>query len=127
MHHGTYRPPMKWRPVKYFTSGLGAVRLTNVAGMNLVPSPDLGGPFSISHEDGASTEVTGILVSSRAWMTAGKGSRTSPEKLNPINALALSHDIAQEACVQTENGIHNVVSRRQSGGEVVNKGYFEIF
>lgn len=35
------------------------------------------------HDDGASTAVTGILVSSRALMTAGKGSRTSPENEKP--------------------------------------------
>lgn len=34
-------------------------------------------------DEGASTEVTGTLVSSMACMTAGNGSRTSPEKLNP--------------------------------------------
>lgn len=37
----------------------------------------------MSQEEGASTDVTGIVVASRAEMTAGKGSRTSPEKLNP--------------------------------------------
>lgn len=37
----------------------------------------------MSHEDGASTEVTGTFVSSSAWMTLGNGSRISPEKLNP--------------------------------------------
>lgn len=35
------------------------------------------------HDDGASTEVTGILVSSSAVMTDGNGSRTSPEKEKP--------------------------------------------
>jgi len=34
-------------------------------------------------EEGASTARTGILVSRRASMTEGKGSRTSPEKENP--------------------------------------------
>jgi hypothetical protein len=77
---------MKWRPWKCCESGFGAVRLTSVAGMNLLPSPELGGPFSISHDDGASTEVTGILVSSRARITPGKGSRTSPEKLKPVTS-----------------------------------------
>lgn len=36
-------------------------------------------------DDGASTEVTGSLVCSMALITAGKGSRTSPEKLKPTN------------------------------------------
>lgn len=31
--------------------------------MKELPRPELGGPFSISHDDGASTEVTGTLVS----------------------------------------------------------------
>lgn len=87
----TYLPPIKCRPLKNLTSGLGAVRLTSAVGMNELPRPDFGGPFSISHDDGASTEVMGTLVCSSAWMTAGKGSRTSPEKLNPRNLLACDH------------------------------------
>lgn len=59
------------------------MRLTRTWGWNELPTPDDGGPCSIFHDDGASTEVTGILVSSIAWMTAGNGSRTSPEKLKP--------------------------------------------
>jgi len=35
------------------------------------------------HDDGASTAVMGMAVSSNAAMTEGKGSRTSPEKENP--------------------------------------------
>ena len=34
-------------------------------------------------DEGASTDVTGTEVSSRAEMMEGKGSRTSPEKENP--------------------------------------------
>jgi hypothetical protein len=51
--------------------------------MNFAPGPEAGGPFSIFQEEGASTDVTGSLVSSKACITAGKGSRTSPEKENP--------------------------------------------
>lgn len=80
----TYRPPTKWRPVKCLTNGFGAVRLTRVVGINVLPRPVFGGPCSMSQDDGASTDVTGSFVSCRAWMTAGNGSRTSPEKLNPI-------------------------------------------
>jgi hypothetical protein len=40
-------------------------------------------------DDGASTDVTGIDVSSRARMTAGKGSRTSPEKENPGDGVSI--------------------------------------
>lgn len=37
----------------------------------------------MSQEDGASTDVTGIDVDSRAEITPGNGSLTSPEKLKP--------------------------------------------
>ena len=70
-------------PVKCLTKGFGAVRLIKVAGINLAPGPVLGGPSSILHEEGASTERTGTLVFSMAVMTSLKGSRTSPEKLKP--------------------------------------------
>lgn len=36
------------------------------------------------HDEGASTDVTGMGVLSSAEMTDGKGSRTSPEKLKPF-------------------------------------------
>lgn len=52
-------------------------------GWKLLPTPDSGGPVSISQDEGASIEVTGTSVSAMAWMTAGNGSRTSPEKLKP--------------------------------------------
>jgi hypothetical protein len=52
--------------------------------MNFAPGPEDGGPSSIFHDDGASTDVTGSLVSSRALITAGNGSRTSPVKEKPI-------------------------------------------
>jgi len=74
---------MKCLPLKYFTKGLGAVKLTNTSGLKLAPGPSLGGPSSMFQDEGASTDVTGMRVSSNARMTAGKGSRTSPEKENP--------------------------------------------
>ena len=74
---------MKCVPAKCFTSGFGAVRLIRVAGWNLAPGPDAGGPSSILHDDGASTESTGVLVVSMAIIGSLKGSRTSPEKLKP--------------------------------------------
>lgn len=93
-------PPMKCRPLKCFTNGLGAERLMSTAGLNLLPMPELGGPSSILHEEGASTEVTGSFVSSRAWMTALKGSRTSPEKLKPVtlcqHRYLFTHDADQD-------------------------------
>jgi hypothetical protein len=51
--------------------------------MNFAPGPEDGGPVSMFHDEGASTAVTGILVSSSALITAGKGSRISPEKEKP--------------------------------------------
>ena len=41
----------------------------------------------MSQDDGASTDVTVTAVDSRAEITPGKGSRTSPEKLKPLNML----------------------------------------
>lgn len=38
----------------------------------------------MSHEDGASTEVTSTLDFARASITGPNGSLTSPVKLNPI-------------------------------------------
>jgi hypothetical protein len=78
---------MKCLPLKYFTNGFGAVKLTNTAGIKLDPGPDDGGPSSMFQDEGASTDVTGMEVSWRALITAGKGSRTSPEKENPIQVL----------------------------------------
>lgn len=82
--HGSHLPPRKCLPSKYFTSGFGAVKLTRFAGWNWEPVPDLGGPSSMFHDEGASTDVTGMDVFSSAEMTDGKGSRTSPEKLKPF-------------------------------------------
>lgn len=75
---------MKCRPVNHFTRGFGAVKLTSMSGMNLAPGLSEGGPVSMFHDDGASTEVTGRDVFSRAAITAGNGSRTSPENENPF-------------------------------------------
>lgn len=77
------RPPRKWLPLNHFTSGLGAVRLISAGGMKPLPGPSRLGPSSISHEDGASTARTGILVDASASITLGKGSRTSPLKEKP--------------------------------------------
>lgn len=73
---GACLPPIKWRPLKCLTKGLGALRLTRTPGRNELPMPDFGGPSSTCHDDGTSTEVTGSLVRSSAWITDGKGSRT---------------------------------------------------
>lgn len=50
----------------------------------MLPTPDWGGPLSMFQDEGASTDVTGSLVVSNARITAGNGSRTSPEKLKPV-------------------------------------------
>jgi hypothetical protein len=121
-------PPMKCRPLKCFTSGFGAVRLTSTAGWNLLPTPEAGGPSSILQEDGASTEVTGSFVSSRAWMTAENGSLTSPEKLKPMLSRQRSPGHTRRPPrIRTEDGIHNVVSGLQGVGEIIDEGDLEIF
>lgn len=76
-------PPIKCLPLKNFTSGFGAVKLTNTCGLKVDPGPEAGGPSSMFHDEGASTDVTGMGVSCSALMTAGKGSRTSPENEKP--------------------------------------------
>lgn len=79
---------MKCLPLKNLTSGFGAVKLMRAAGLKSFPGPDLGGPSSIVHEDGASTARTGLDVFSNASMTDGNGSRISPEKLNPTKSVS---------------------------------------
>ena len=120
---------MKCRPWKNLTSGLGAVKLTRAVGMNELPNPDLGGPSSMFHDEGASTDVTGILVSCRASITPGKGSRTSPEKLKPeltINDEILLEHGKEKMTIRTENGVHDMIGRPQSGGKVICKRHFEV-
>ena len=82
-HRGPYRPPKKCRPLKCLIRGFGAVRLTNAAGWKSFPAPDRGGPSSMFHEDGASTDVTGIEAVVKASIIAENGSLTSPAKLKP--------------------------------------------
>lgn len=95
----------------------------------MLPTPDLGGPSSISQDDGASTEVTGTLASAMAWMTAGNGSRTSPEKLKPTpNSVAIPGRRQRRAGkTRTEDGIDNMIGRLQCGREIIDKGDVEIF
>ena len=53
--------------------------------MNFAPTlPSCGGPDSISHEEGASTDVMGMEVLSRKEITEVKGSRGGPLKEKPI-------------------------------------------
>lgn len=83
MARETNRPPIKCRPLKYLINGFGAVKLMSAVGLKSLPGPELGGPSSMFQEDGASTASTGFVVFSRASITEGNGSRTSPEKLKP--------------------------------------------
>lgn len=71
--------------MKYLTRGLGAVKLIKYCGMNFEPGPEEGGPLAISQEEGASIDVMGTDVFSRALIIEGKGSRISPEKENPVD------------------------------------------
>lgn len=110
---------MKCVPVKCFTSGFGAVRLIRVAGWNLAPGPDAGGPSSILHDDGASTESTGTLVVSMAMIGSLKGSRTSPEKLKPENCEFW--DGYWSFIGITEDGVYYMVCILQRVIEVLSK------
>lgn len=79
----------------------------------------------MSHDDGASTDVTGTFVSSRARITAGNGSRTSPEKLKPYKMVSVRpcrHNIAQ-----TKDSIDDMIIGSQRFGEIVDKRDVEIF
>ena len=84
------------------------------------------------HDDGASTDVTGRSVSSRARMTAGNGSLTSPEKLNPEREVS-SHltrgkdkEKVHKRGLQTEDGVYDVICRLQGIGEIVGKRDVEV-
>ena len=79
----THRLPTKCLPEKCATNGFGAVRLIRLAGWNFAPGPLSGGPSSMLQEEGASTEVMGMEVSSRAEITVVKGGRGSPENEKP--------------------------------------------
>lgn len=122
-----YRPPIKCLPLKNLTSGFGAVRLTRTSGLKALPTPDFGGPSSIFHDEGASTEVTGTVVSDMAWITAGNGSRTSPEKLKPGRDGQSRHRKAQCDNIPTKDGVNNMVGRLQRRGKVVDERDVEIF
>lgn len=120
-----YLPPTKCVPVKCLTSGFGAVRLIRVAGWNLAPGPDAGGPSSMLHEDGASTDSTGTLVSSMAIMGSLNGSRTSPEKLKP--GQREYDDGYQSYAGNTEYGVHHMICSLQRLSEVFSKWHIQIF
>ena len=118
-----YLPPTKWVPAKCLTSGFGAVRLIKVAGMNLAPGPVFGGPSSILHDEGASTERTGTLVFSMAAITSLKGSRTSPEKLKPEKCKYGTNDGPGTI---TKYCIHNMIRGFQRVLKVLSKWDIQI-
>lgn len=64
------------------------------------------------HEEGASTDSTGTLVLSSAVITFLKGSRTSPEKLNPENEYQYG-TLKTWYDHRTEDSIHNMISGTQ--------------
>ena len=111
-------------PVKCFTSGFGAVRLIRVAGWNLAPGPDTGGPSSILHDDGASTESTGTLLFSIATIGSLKGSRTSPEKLKPEQREFW--DEYSKLIGSTKNGIYYIICSLQSAVKVLSKRNIQV-
>lgn len=71
--------------------------------------------------------MTGTFVSARAWITAGNGSRTSPEKLNPAALRQhLKLSIVASSALLTENRVDNVVRGIQGCVEIIYEGNSEI-
>lgn len=110
--------------MKCLTSGFGAVRLIKVAGWNLAPGPDAGGPSSILHDDGASTDSTGTLVVSIAMIGSLKGSRTSPEKLNPGEREF--RDGSWSFTGNTEDGVYYMICSLQGAIKIFGKWHVQI-
>ena len=94
--------------------------------MNFDPGPSDGGPVSMFHEDGASTEVTGREVCSNAAITAGNGSRTSPEKENPIWLSVWAVSRTSHTGERTEDSVNDMVRLLERGGKVVGEWYGKI-
>jgi hypothetical protein len=60
-------------------------------------------------------------------MTAGNGSRTSPEKLKPGGCQRLVTDNSTADWEPTEDGVKYMVGRREGGWEVIHEGDMEVF
>ena len=74
--------------------------------MNALPTcPSGGGPVSISHDEGASTDVMGKVVDSKAWMTEVNGSRGGPWKENPKMASRMWSVVGRAAEKSAVKGI----------------------
>lgn len=119
----THLPPRKCLPLNHFVSGFGAVKLTSEVGLKSFPGPELGGPDSMFHEDGASTEVTSTLDLAKASMTGPNGSLTSPVKLNPIFAVNETSSAADNVVLHTKDRIDHMICLFNGGMEVIYKGY----
>ena len=76
------------------------------------------------HDEGASTDVHGMDVSSKARMTAGKGSRTSPEKENPDLGLEGSGVKRRR---RTKDSVDYVICFFESGMKVLCEWDVEVF
>lgn len=79
----------------------------------------------MSHEDGASTDVTGKEVAFIASITEGNGSLTSPEKLKPLKRQPFfkARDPGNES---TKNGIDHMIRVFQSRMKITGERYLQI-
>lgn len=119
---------MKCLPLKCSTNGFGAVKLIRFAGWNFAPGPLLGGPSSILQEEGASTDVTGTVVCSRADIIAENGGRTSPEKLKPSGVLdSYLKGGGKMGKENTKDGVNYMVRALKVRFEILREGDIEIF
>lgn len=121
----THLPPKKCLPLNHFVSGFGAVKLINEAGLKSLPGPELGGPDSISHEDGASTEVTGTLDFANASMTGPNGSLTSPVKLNPDILVSGTLGSTTSVFLHTKYCIYHMICLFYGRMKVFYEGYIQ--
>jgi hypothetical protein len=78
------------------------------------------------HDEGASTAVTGSFVSSRALITAGNGSRTSPVNEKPANWLGAVRFMREVEGWKTKNGVYDVVRVFHGGLEILGERDVEI-
>jgi hypothetical protein len=81
------------------------------------------------HDEGASTEVTGMVVFSSASITVSNGSRTSPWKLKPggpVSQPPMQVLAPYTQCPHTEYSVNDVVSILQSSGEIFHKWKIQI-
>ncbi len=87
----------------------------------------MGGPSSILQEEGASTDVTGTVVCSRADIIAEKGGRTSPEKLKPSGVLDSYLKGGKMVRENTKDGVNYMVRALEVRFEILRERDIEIF